>query len=165
MIDPDVKLGKDVQIFNPDQVNIFGCTIGDGSFVGPFVEITRDVEIGRFCKIESHAFICSGVVLEDYVFVGHGVKFVNDLYPMTDRQVVHLKTVVRERASLGTNATIIGGVEIGRYAVVGAGAVVTKDVPPYAIVAGNPARVMTQFSDEAELRDYMTSRQSSGESI
>ena len=159
MIDPDVKLGKDVKIFDEKLVNIYGCTIGARTFIGPFVEITRGVTVGADCKIESHAFLCDGLTVEDGVFVGHGVMFTNDLYPRFNRQVQRLKTVVREGASLGSNATIIGGICIGRYAVVGAGAVVTRDVPDYAIVAGNPAKTIKQFSSEAEIKSFAESKQ------
>ncbi len=161
MIDADVVLGKGVKIHDPQLVNIFGCTIGDGSFIGPFVEITRGAKIGRNCKIESHAFICDGVEIMDNVFVGHGVMFTNDLYPTTFRQVKRLRTLVCEGASLGSNATIIGGVRIGRHAVIGAGCVVTEDMPDFSIAAGNPARVLRSFPDLSELRRYMESRQES----
>jgi len=159
MIDKDVKLGKDVRIFDPAMVNIFGCEIGDDSFIGPFVEITRGVVIGKACKIESHAFICDSVRIEDKVFVGHGVMFTNDLYPMVDCQVEYKKTSVREGASIGTGATIVAGVEIGAYAVIGAGAVVTKDVPAYSIVAGNPAKLLKQFKGQEDLQTYIRSKQ------
>jgi acetyltransferase-like isoleucine patch superfamily enzyme len=159
MIDPDVVLGKNVRIFNPDQVNIFGCEIGDDSFVGPFVEITRGVIIGKRCLIESHSFLCTGVKVEDDVFISHGVMFTNDLYPRTDRHVVYPQTLIRRFASIGTHATILGGVTIGEHAVVGAGAVVTKDVPPLSIVAGSPAKVTRQFSSLGELKQYIHRRQ------
>ena len=159
MIDVDVKLGTGVKIFAPGLVNIFGCEIGDGTFIGPFVEITRGTVVGRRCKIESHAFLCDQVTLEDDVFVGHGVMFTNDLYPRSDRQVVRMPTLVRRGCSIGSNATIAPGVTIGEYAVIGAGAVVTKDVPAFAIAAGNPARVRAQFADRASLTAYMDSRQ------
>lgn len=159
MIDDDVKLGENVRIFARDLVNLFGCEIGDGSFVGPFVEITRGTIVGRNCTIESHSFLCDRVLLEDDVFVGHGVMFTNDLYPRTDRQVVRLPTLVKRGCSIGSNATIAPGVTLGEYAVIGAGAVVTKNVPSFAIVAGNPAKVMKQFQDLASLTDYMTARQ------
>lgn len=161
MVDPDVKLGRNVKIFDEKLVNIFGCEIGDDSFIGPFVEITRGTRIGRNCKIESHSFLCDSVEVEDDVFIGHGTMFTNDLYPRTDRHVVYIKTVVGQGASLGTNATIIAGVVIGRNAVIGAGAVVTKDVPPLSIVAGNPARVLRQFNDLDELKNYIQRRQAS----
>jgi UDP-2-acetamido-3-amino-2,3-dideoxy-glucuronate N-acetyltransferase len=159
MIDPNVVLGKNVRIFNPDQVNIFGCEIGDDSFVGPFVEITRGVKIGKRCLIESHSFLCTGVELEDDVFISHGVMFTNDLYPRTDRHVVYPRTLIRRFASIGTNATILGGVEIGEHAVVGAGAVVTKNVPALSVVMGNPARIGRQFESLEALREYITARQ------
>jgi acetyltransferase-like isoleucine patch superfamily enzyme len=159
MIDPDVVLGKNVRIFNPDQVNIFGCRIGDDSFVGPFVEITRGVKIGKRCLIESHSFLCTGVEVEDDVFISHGVMFTNDLYPRTDRHVVYPRTLIRRFASIGTHATILGGVTIGEHAVVGAGAVVTRDVPPLSIVAGSPAKVTRQFSSLDELKQYIHERQ------
>ena len=159
MIDPDVKLGSNVKIFDPAMVNIFGCEIGDDSFIGPFVEITRGTVVGRNCKVESHAFICDSVTIEDDVFVGHGVMFTNDLYPRTDRHVIYIKTLVKRGASLGSNATIVAGVTIGEHAVVGAGAVVTKDVPDFSIAAGNPARVIRQFKTLPELLEYIASRQ------
>ena len=149
MIARDVVLGRDVKIFQPDLVNLYGCTIGDESRVGAFVENQKGAIIGARCKISSHTFICTGVTIEDEVFVGHGVMFINDIYPgavtadgglqsEADWKVV--ETRIARRASLGSNSTIMGGVRIGEYALVGAGAVVTKDVPDYAIVAGVPAR-------------------------
>ena len=159
MIDSDVKLGAGVVIFNRDLVNLFGCSIGDGTFIGPFVEITRGVTIGRNCKIESHSFICDGVELSDGVFIGHGVVFTNDLYPMTYRQVKGLRTLVGESASLGSNATIIGGLRIGHHTVIGAGSVVTSDIPDFSIAAGNPVRVIRRFSSAVELRQYIETRQ------
>jgi UDP-2-acetamido-3-amino-2,3-dideoxy-glucuronate N-acetyltransferase len=149
MIADSVKLGNDVKIFQPEQVNLYGCTIGDGSRIGPFVEIQRGADIGRNCKISSHSFICEGVTIEDGVFIGHGVMFINDLYPratnpdgslQTDADWTLVPTRVEEGASIGSNATILGGVRIGRGATVGAGAVVTKDVAPFTTVAGVPAR-------------------------
>ena len=159
MIDADVKLGANVKIFAPELVNIFGCEIGDNTFIGPFVEITRGTVVGRNCKIESHAFLCDRVVLEDEVFIGHGVMFTNDLYPRADRQVVRMATVVRQGCSIGSNATIVPGVTLGRYAVVGAGAVVTRDVPDFAIVAGNPAKVVKRFEGLEAMLRYMNEKQ------
>jgi UDP-2-acetamido-3-amino-2,3-dideoxy-glucuronate N-acetyltransferase len=158
VISLDVVLGKDVVIFQPELVNLYGCTIGDGSRVGAFVEIQRDVTIGGSCKISSHSFICSGVRLEDGVFIGHGVTFVNDRYPAATNADGSLQgaadwecvpTVVRQRASVGSNATILCGITIGEQALVGAGAVVTHDVADFAIVAGNPA---TQIGDVRKRR-------------
>lgn len=159
MIDEDVKLGSDVLIYNVEQVNIFGCEIGDRTFIGPFVEITRGVVIGSDCKVESHTFICTDVTLEDNVFVGHGVMFTNDLYPRTDRHVVYLPIRVGCFASIGSSATILAGVCIGAHAIIGAGAVVTRDVPSLSVVAGNPARIVRQFHDLKELHKYTESRQ------
>ncbi len=145
----DVKLGRDVSIFH--FVNLYGCTIGDGSKIGSFVEIQKGVSVGRNCKISSHSFICEGVTIEDEVFIGHGVNFINDNYPRATNAAGALQTesdwqvnptVVEQGASVGTNATILAGLRIGAGAIVGAGAVVTKDVPVRAIVAGNPASVI-----------------------
>jgi UDP-2-acetamido-3-amino-2,3-dideoxy-glucuronate N-acetyltransferase len=147
----DAELGKDVRIFQPDLVNIYGCTIGDESRVGPFVEIQKGVEIGKRCKISSHSFLCEGVTIEDEVFVGHGVMFINDLEPratnasgelQTDGDWAMAATRVCRGASLGSGAVIMGGVTIGERAMIGAGAVVTRDVAPREIVAGVPARVL-----------------------
>lgn len=150
-IAPDVKLGPGVRIFG--FVNLYGCEIGDESKIGTFVEIQRGARIGRRCKISSHTFICEGVTLEDEVFVGHGVTFTNDMYPraanadgslQTEADWSCIKTLVKRGASIGSGATLLCGITIGERAVVGAGAVVTKDVPPGAIVAGNPARILRQ---------------------
>jgi acetyltransferase-like isoleucine patch superfamily enzyme len=143
----NVRVGRDVRIFS--FVNAYECTIGDGSKVGTFTEIQKEVVIGRNCKISSHTFICSGVELEDGVFIGHGVMFTNDLYPRATREDGSLqteddwqliRTLVKKGASIGSNATILCGITIGENAIVGAGAVVTKDVLPGTTVAGNPAK-------------------------
>jgi acetyltransferase-like isoleucine patch superfamily enzyme len=148
-IAPDVKLGRDVKIFA--FVNLYGCTIGDNSKVGTFVEIQKNVVIGRNVKISSHTFICEGVLIEDNVFVGHNVSFINDKYPrsanadgqlQTEADWKVVPTRVKRGASIGTSATILCGVTIGENAIVGAGSVVTRDVPDNAVVAGNPARIM-----------------------
>lgn len=148
-IAPTVKLGKDVRIFQPELVNLYGCTIGDETKVGAFVEIQKNAFVGARCKVSSHTFICEGVTIEDEVFVGHGVMFINDVYPRAtaggalqteaDWQVV--PTRVRKGASIGSGAVILAGVTIGENALVGAGAVVTKDVPPDTVVKGVPARL------------------------
>lgn len=144
-----VKLGKDV-VLN-DFINLYGCTIGDGTRIGPFVEIQKNAFIGKHCKIQSHTFICEGVTIEDEVFVGHGVMFINDKYPMsvtdtgdlqTEADWVVIPTVVKRRASIGSNATIMCNITIGENAVIGAGSVVTKNVPDNVIVAGNPAKLI-----------------------
>jgi UDP-2-acetamido-3-amino-2,3-dideoxy-glucuronate N-acetyltransferase len=148
-IAPDVVLGEGVQIY--DFVNLYGCTIGDETRIGTFVEIQRGARVGRRCKISSHTFICEGVTIEDEVFVGHSVVFINDLDPAATRDDGTLQsgddwtclpTLVRRRASIGSNATILAGLTIGEGALVGAGAVVTRDVPAWTVVAGNPARVI-----------------------
>ena len=145
----DVKLGQGVKIFG--FVNLYGCEIGDGSKIGTFVEIQRGAKIGRRCKVSSHTFICEGVIIEDEVFIGHGVTFTNDLLPratnadgspQTDADWKVGKTYVKKGASIGSGATLLCGITIGEKAIVGAGAVVTKDVPPGMIVAGNPASVL-----------------------
>ena len=147
----DVILGRDVRIFQPDLVNLYGCSIGDETKVGAFVEIQKNAIIGARCKISSHTFICEGVEIEDECFIGHGVMFTNDVYPkavnrdgtlQTEADWQVIKTKVKTRVSIGSNATIIAGVTIGEGALIGAGSVVTKDVPDFAIVAGVPARVM-----------------------
>ncbi|HEX8129477.1 MAG TPA: acyltransferase [Pyrinomonadaceae bacterium] len=154
----DVVLGRDVQIYN--FVNLYGCEIGDETRIGTFVEIQKGARVGARCKISSHTFICEGVLIEDEVFVGHGVQFINDRYPratrpdgtpQTEADWTLQLTVVRRGASIGTGAVVLGGIEIGARAIIGAGAVVTRDVPPGATVAGNPARILRR--DEGERRD------------
>ncbi|HEX6528585.1 MAG TPA: acyltransferase [Burkholderiales bacterium] len=151
---PDVKLGKNVRL-SPFS-NLYGCEIGDESRIGPFVEIQKGVRIGRRVKIQSHSFVCEGVQIEDEVFVGHGVMFTNDRFPRATRDDGELKgdgdwvcepTHIGRRASIGSNATILCGVRIGAESMIGAGSVVTADVPPRAVVAGNPARVV-RYLDE-----------------
>jgi UDP-2-acetamido-3-amino-2,3-dideoxy-glucuronate N-acetyltransferase len=150
-ISDTVRLGENVNIFQPSLVNLYGCTIGDETKIGAFVEIQKNAVIGARCKISSHAFICEGVVIDDGVFIGHGVMFTNDRYPRASNEDGNLQTEVdwkvittrvKRTASIGSNATIVPGVTIGEGALVGAGAVVTKDVPDYAIVAGVPARII-----------------------
>jgi len=149
VIAPDVKLGRDVKIHH--FVNLYGCEIGDGSSIGSFVEIQKGARVGRNCKVSSHSFICEGVEIEDEVFIGHGVMFINDKYPRAttaagelqtgaDWEVV--RTIVKRGASIGSNATIMCGISIGERAIVGAGAVVTRDVPAETTVAGNPAKAL-----------------------
>jgi len=146
-----VRLGANVRIFHPSLVNLYGCEIGDETRIGAFVEIQKNSNIGARCKISSHSFICEGVTIEDEVFVGHGVMFTNDRLPratnpdgspQSEADWKVEPTIVRKRASIGSNVTIVAGVTNGFNALVGAGAVVTRDVPDYAIVAGVPARVI-----------------------
>jgi acetyltransferase-like isoleucine patch superfamily enzyme len=146
----DVFLGEGVRIFQPELVNLYGCSIGAETKIGAFVEIQRNASVGARCKISSHTFVCEGVTIEDEVFIGHGVMFINDIYPrainedgelQTEADWRVVETRVKRGASVGSNATILAGITIGAYALVGAGAVVTRDVPDYSIVAGVPARV------------------------
>jgi UDP-2-acetamido-3-amino-2,3-dideoxy-glucuronate N-acetyltransferase len=155
----DVKLGKDVKI--ADFVNLYGCEIGNHTKIGPFVEIQKNANVGKNCKIQSHTFICEGVTIEDNVFVGHGVTFINDKYPRATNDKGELQneedwkvepTMVKRGASIGSGSTILSHVTVGENAVVGAGSVVTKDVPPKTIVAGNPAKII-RFIDDAHRRD------------
>jgi acetyltransferase-like isoleucine patch superfamily enzyme len=152
-IAPDVKLGTDVRLSK--FINLYGCEIGDQTKIGAFVEVQKNASIGRRCKISSHTFVCEGVTIEDEVFVGHSVTFINDTYPratttggelQTERDWKVEPTRVRRGASIGSGSTILCNVEIGEHAIVGAGSVVTKNVPAHAIVAGNPARVIRRLA-------------------
>jgi UDP-2-acetamido-3-amino-2,3-dideoxy-glucuronate N-acetyltransferase len=154
-IAPDVKLGENVKLY--DFVNLYGCEVGDDTKIGCFVEIQKNARIGRYCKISSHTFICEGVVIEDNVFIGHNVTFINDKYPratntngelQTEEDWVVQQTMVKNGASVGSGATILPYITIGENAIVGAGSVVTKDVPPNTIVAGNPARILRLIGEE-----------------
>jgi acetyltransferase-like isoleucine patch superfamily enzyme len=145
----DVQLGKDVKI--GEFVNLYGCAIGDNTKIGPFVEIQKNARVGRNCKIQSHTFICEGVTIEDDVFVGHNVCFINDKYPRSTNELGELQTeadwaveptIIKKGASIGSSCTILSNVTIGEGAIVGAGSVVTKDVPAKSIVAGNPAKII-----------------------
>ena len=149
-IGPTAKLGRDVRIFQPDLVNIYGCVVGDETRIGPFVEIQSGVIVGKRCKIQSHVFICEGVTIADEVFIGHGVMFTNDLWPKATDEAGNLlgtdgwemtPTHIGFRVAIGSGATILP-VKIGEEALIGAGAVITRDVPPFAIMAGNPARIV-----------------------
>jgi UDP-2-acetamido-3-amino-2,3-dideoxy-glucuronate N-acetyltransferase len=148
-IAPDVKMGRDVRIHG--FVNLYGCEIGDETRIGTFVEIQKGARIGRRCKVSSHTFICEGVTIEDEVFVGHNVTFINDLFPrstaaggglQTEADWECRPTLIKRGASIGSSATLLCGITVGEHALIGAGSVVTRDVPPYAVVAGNPARVL-----------------------
>ena len=150
---PSVVLGRDVRL--GDFVNLYGCTIDDDTRIGPFVEIQKNAFIGKRCKIQSHTFICEGVTIEDEVFVGHGVMFTNDKYPratadsgslQTEAVWMVIPTVIKRRASIGSNATIMCGVTVGEEAIVGAGSVVLHDVPAGTVVAGNPAKVIRRIT-------------------
>jgi acetyltransferase-like isoleucine patch superfamily enzyme len=156
-IAPSVKFGKDVKLSK--FINLYGCEIGDETKIGAFVEIQKNASVGRRCKISSHVFVCEGVQIEDNVFIGHSVTFINDTYPrattlqgdlQTEADWKVEKTVVRKGASVGSGSTILSNVTIGENAIVGAGSVVTKDVPPNAIVAGNPAKFLRFSSDGKE---------------
>ncbi len=157
-IAPDVKLGENVRIYA--FVNLYGCEIGDDSRVGTFVEIQKGAKIGKRVKVSSHSFICEGVTVEDDVFIGHGVMFINDKYPrataangapQTEADWVCVPTLIKRGASIGSNATILCGVTIGEGAIVGAGSVVTHDVPPGTIVAGVPARIKRKITEKQEI--------------
>ncbi len=156
-IAPDVKLGKGVKIY--DFTNLYGCEIGDNTKIGTFVEIQKKAKIGNNCKISSHSFICEGVTIEDNVLVGHNVTFINDLYPkattedgklQTEEDWNCVKTLVKKGASIGSSTTLLCGITVGENAIIGAGSVVTRDVPANTIVAGNPARVFRNITEVKE---------------
>jgi acetyltransferase-like isoleucine patch superfamily enzyme len=153
----DVKLGANVRLSK--FINLYGCEIGDETKIGAFVEVQKNARVGKRCKISSHTFICEGVTIEDNVFIGHGVVFVNDMYPRATASGGRLQTeedwkveltVIKKGASIGSGATILSNISIGENAIVGAGSVITKDVPPNAIVAGNPARVLRYIQPNVE---------------
>lgn len=157
-IAPDVKLGKNVRLSK--FINLYGCEVGDETKIGAFVEIQKNARVGRRCKISSHTFICEGVTIEDEVFVGHSVTFINDSYPRATTGEAELQseqnwkvetTVVKRKASIGSGATILSNVVIGENAIVGAGSVVTRDVPSNAIVVGNPAKLLRFINAEARI--------------
>lgn len=153
-IAPDVKLGKGVKLSK--FINMYGCEVGDDTKIGAFVEVQKNASIGNRCKISSHTFICEGVTIEDEVFIGHSVTFINDMYPRATTESGGLqteadwkvdKTVIKRRASIGSGSTILANITVGENAIVGAGSVVTKDVPANTIVAGNPARVLRRVQE------------------
>jgi len=155
VISEDVRLGSDVKLAN--FVNLYGCTIGDETKIGAFVEIQKNARVGSRCKISSHTFICEGVTIEDNVFIGHNVTFINDTYPRattpegslkTDRDWKVEYTVVKKGASIGSGATILSNVVVGENSLVGAGSLVTRDIPPNTIAAGNPAKILRRLGDE-----------------
>lgn len=157
LIAPDVKMGRNVKIYS--FTNLYGCELGDDVKVGTFVEIQKGAKIGSRCKISSHTFICEGVVIEDEVFIGHNVTFINDLFPRSTNEGGSLqteadwkceRTLVKKGASIGSGAILLCGVTVGEGALVGAGSVVTKDVPAHTVVAGNPARVLRKLNSDAE---------------
>ncbi len=161
-ITDDVKLGKNVKLSK--FINLYGCTIGDNTKIGAFVEIQKNAHIGSNCKISSHSFICEGVTIEDDVFIGHGVMFINDTYPratvngalQTEADWSVEPTLVKKGASIGSNCTILSHVTIGENAIIGAGSVVTKDVPAGTIVAGNPANIIRRIKDDAKSQISMS---------
>ncbi len=157
-ISPDVKLGKGVKLTK--FINLYGCEVGDNTRIGPFVEIQKNAKVGKKCKVSSHTFICEGVTIEDEVFVGHGVTFINDSYPRASAPGGELQTekgwkveptVVKQGASIGSGATILSNVIIGENAIIGAGSVVTHDVPANAVVAGNPAKFLRFIDTEVRI--------------
>ena len=157
-IAPDVKLGKDVKLSK--FINLYGCEVGDNTKIGAFVEVQKNATIGKNCMISSHTFVCEGVTIEDDAFIGHSVTFINDSYPrattgsgqmQTEADWKVERTIVKKGASIGSGSTILANVVIGEKAIVGAGSVVTKDVPPNAIVAGNPAKVLRYITEESRI--------------
>lgn len=157
-IAPDVKLGREVRLAK--FINLYGCEVGDETKIGAFVEVQKNASIGKRCKISSHSFICEGVTIEDNVFIGHGVTFINDSYPRATTAVGGLqteadwkveRTFIKKGASIGSGSTILSKVTVGENAIVGAGSVVTKDVPPNSIVAGNPAKVLRYVEETQEI--------------
>lgn len=157
-IAPDVKLGKNVKLSN--FINMYGCTVGDDTKIGAFVEIQKNASVGNNCKISSHTFICEGVTIEDAVFIGHSVTFINDSYPrattgdgqlQTEADWKVEKTLVKKGATIGSGSTVLANVTVGEGAIVGAGSVVTKDVPAHAIVAGNPAKILRHVTEESRI--------------
>lgn len=167
-ISEDVKLGYNVRLAK--FINLYGCSVGANTKIGAFVEIQKNAYIGRNCKISSHSFICEGVVIEDDVFIGHNVTFINDLYPRSTTPAGQLqteedwtvgKTLVKRGASIGSSSTLLCGVTVGESAIVGAGSVVTKDVPPYSVVAGNPARILRTMLKEETDESAISESQSS----
>jgi len=156
-IAPDVKLGRDVKLSK--FINLYGCTVGDESKIGAFVEIQKNASIGKRCKISSHTFVCEGVTIEDNVFIGHGVTFINDSYPRATTAEGNLqteddwkveRTVIKKGASIGSGATVLSNITVGENAIVGAGSVITKSVPANAVVAGNPAKVLRYIEHMVE---------------
>lgn len=163
-ISPDVRLGTNVKLSK--FINLYGCEIGENTKIGAFVEIQKNASVGRNCKISSHTFICEGVTIEDDVFIGHGVRFINDSYPrattggklQTESDWNVEKTLIKRGASIGSGATILSNVTVGENAIVGAGSVVTKDVPANAIVVGNPARVLRRVEERMEEKEQVGAR-------
>jgi acetyltransferase-like isoleucine patch superfamily enzyme len=158
-IAPDVKLGKDVKLSK--FINLYGCEVGDETKIGAFVEIQKNASVGKRCKISSHTFVCEGVIIEDNVFIGHGVTFINDSYPRATTEEGNLqtevdwkveRTVIKKGASIGSGSTILSNISIGENAIVGAGSVVTKDVPANCIVAGNPAKLLRYIDQPLEAK-------------
>jgi acetyltransferase-like isoleucine patch superfamily enzyme len=162
----DVKLGQNVRLGK--FINLYGCSIGDNTRIGAFVEVQKNAFIGKNCKVSSHTFICEGVEIEDEVFIGHGVTFINDIYPrstangqlQTEADWTCVKTLIKQGASIGSGSTLLGGITVGEHAIVGAGSVVTRNVPARAVVAGNPARVLRTLEKEADSESTLSQSQS-----